>query len=207
MNIIIFLVSSSSVVDNNTVTNKFDNNGGQASPSISEEFALPKKKIKIMTPMLASILDRTGTTSRNAAYIIAATAISLGHDTEDINISASTIHRDRKRWRRTFTLELKNRLQVASKLIVHFDGKILKDIVGTDTVDRIPVVVSGLDTSHLLGAPKITSGSAENQTRAIIQTLREWNLLDRVKGLCFDTTSVNTGILINFLLFNLIFKY
>jgi len=36
-------------------------------------------------------------------------------------------------------------------------------------------------------------GTGEHQSTAVIQALKEWNLQDRVIGMCFDTTSSNTG--------------
>ena len=58
----------------------------------------PKKaKIaKLMTPELTSELDRTKMSNSEAVFTIAATATSLGHDTNDLTLSVSTIHRARK---------------------------------------------------------------------------------------------------------------
>jgi len=36
-------------------------------------------------------------------------------------------------------------------------------------------------------------GTGEHQSSAVIQALEEWNLQDRVIGMCFDTTSSNIG--------------
>lgn len=156
------------------------------------EYSQPKK-INIVTSPVAAALDRTNTSSRNATYIIAAVARSLGHDVNSINLSCSAIHRKRSRHRARTTKGLKESLQTADCLIAHWDGKMLPDIVGKGTVERLPVIVTGLETEQLLGVPKIIRGTGANQAAAVVHLLNEWNISDRVRGICFDTTASNTG--------------
>lgn len=163
---------------------------------------LPRIKKRIMTPALASALDRTCTSDRNAMFILSATTTSLGLNINDYYLSSSTVRRSRIENRKALTNELKNCLQTASHLVAHFDGKLLEDIAGKEIIDRIPVPVSGLDTSHLLGAPKIRNGTGEQQADAVVQTLREWKLDECVKALCFDTTAANTGNYVFFLFYS-----
>lgn len=146
-----------------------------------------------MTPALACALDRTNTSSRNATYILAAAASSLGLNVNDINMSSSTIHRSRIKFRKEVAELLKKDLRVAKCLVVHWDGKLLPDLVGEATVERLPIIVSGIGTEQLLGVPKLPTGTGANQATAIVNTLYEWNLSERVKAMCFDTTSTNTG--------------
>ncbi|GBP85742.1 PiggyBac transposable element-derived protein 4 [Eumeta japonica] len=49
------------------------------------------------------------------------------------------------------------------------------------------------NTEQLLGAPKLQSGTAINQGKAIVDVLNDWELTNRIEAICFDTTSVNTG--------------
>ena len=60
-------------------------------------------------------------------------------------------------------------------------------------VDRLPILVSGQDVVKLLSVPKLQDGTAASMAQAITQTIDDWGLRDRIKGLCFDTTSSNTG--------------
>ena len=46
--------------------------------------------------------------------------------------------------------------------------------------------------TQFLGVPQMVSGTGENQAAAVYQLLQEWNLLDKVAGMGFDTTSCNT---------------
>lgn len=39
-------------------------------------------------------------------------------------------------------------------LITHWDGKMLEDIAGNETIDWLPVQISGHDKTQLLGVPK-----------------------------------------------------
>ena len=60
-------------------------------------------------------------------------------------------------------------------------------------VERLPVLVSGLDVVKLLAVPKLPNGTAAAMTQAILTTVDDRKLRDRIKGLCFDTTASNTG--------------
>lgn len=98
--------------------------------------------------------------------------------------------------RKTIAEEIKSGIQTANSLIVHWDGKILSDIVDHGKIERLPIVITGLNTEQLLGVPKLERGTGEKQTAIIFKTLKEWNLIERIKAMCFDTTSSNTGIVI-----------
>lgn len=163
--------------------------------NFEDELGLPPaKKREIMTPALSHALDGAGVSGRKATRIIAATLVSAGLDLDDFNFSHSTSYRRRIEHRTRFAQQLKENLRVADSLVVHFDGKLLPDISGSgEIVDRFPIIVSGLDTEQLLGVPKLGSGTGAAQATAIIDTIEDFDITDRVKALCFDTTSTNTG--------------
>lgn len=69
----------------------------------------------------------------------------------------------------------------------------LLDVVGRDKVERIAVLVSYDGETKFLGAPKLESSSGENIAIAVHKLLLDWNILDHVKGMAFDTTASNTG--------------
>lgn len=152
-----------------------------------------KKKLKLFTPAVISALDRTKTTDRNAWHIIVAVASALGHDADQVP-SHSTIRRYRIEGRKQIANDLKQNLQTASSLVVHWDGKMLPDIVDKIKVDRLPILISGFNTQQLLAVPKLEKSTGINQALIISETLDEWNITERVKAMCFDTPSVNTGI-------------
>ena len=156
--------------------------------------ACKKAKIKILTPGLLAALDRTKTTSRNATYVLTETATSLGHDADSLNISRSSVHRARKKFRESVLESLRSEFCAAVPLTVHWDGKLMEDVTTKEHVDRLPVLISGFGAEQLLGVPKLSSGTGEVQAAAVVQCLKEWGIEDRVAALCFDTTASNTGL-------------
>lgn len=78
-------------------------------------------------------------------------------------------------------------------MVVHFDGKMLQNLLGREKVDRIAVLVSYNGTYKFLGAPKVDIANGKSIADAVYQTLVAWKLEKHVKGKSFDTTSVNTG--------------
>ena len=77
-------------------------------------------------------------------------------------------------------------------MTVHFDGKILLDITGRESADQLAVVVTGYNVDQLLGIPKLTSGTGEAVSEAVITTILDWDIQDRVKAMSFDTMAANT---------------
>lgn len=152
-----------------------------------------RQRINVMTPEMVAALDRTGTTSRNASFLFAAFLASLKLNIDDYNISYSAIHRNRIKQRGKMVQGLKEELEVAEDLVAHWDGKMLPDVTGMENVERLAILVTGLGTEQLLGIPKLPSSTGVAQATAVRKTLAEWNVTDRVKALCFDTTSSNTG--------------
>jgi hypothetical protein len=157
----------------------------------------PKKKKRgrknIITSDLASALDRTKVSDREAVHILSATAFSLGQDLNECALNRSTIRRRRRENRKTKANSLKGSLPQGIPLIVHFDGKLLPALTGDDKVDRIAVLVSGGGVCKLLGAPGICSGTGKAIAEAVIGCVEEWGIKEQMQGLCFDTTASNTG--------------
>ncbi len=55
-------------------------------------------------------------------------------------------------------------------------------------------MVTGYQTSKLLGIPKADTSTGENQAQIVYKLLKEWGIAEFVVGLSFDTTAANTGI-------------
>jgi hypothetical protein len=69
----------------------------------------------------------------------------------------------------------------------------IEDITGYETVDRLPILVSGKGVDQLLAVPKLVSGTGESAASAVYETALSWRLCDQIKCISFGTTSVNTG--------------
>ncbi|XP_074106832.1 uncharacterized protein LOC141532401 [Cotesia typhae] len=127
-------------------------------------------------------------------FIIAPVLLAVGIKIEDTTLSYSSIQRARMLQREDIAKGLNDNFKTHDKYVVHWDGKMLNDLVGSKSVERLPVILTAFGTEQLLGVPKMNSGTADNQTLAILSTLSEWGITNYVKAMCFDTTAVNTGI-------------
>ena len=147
-------------------------------------------------PLTLQALDRTKTSSRDAFRILAPASAAMGLDVSKAAISRSTIERERKKLRSTIDAEAKAAFLPPENAIVHFDGKHLMDMAG-EFGDRLAIVLSGNTPDciqgKLLSAEKIADGTGRSQAEEVISALNKWGAQDNVCGMCFDTTSSNTG--------------
>ncbi|XP_039968939.1 uncharacterized protein LOC120780749 [Bactrocera tryoni] len=154
-------------------TNVKKNTKQTASPCIN------RGRKHFITPRLLSALDSAKVSDGKAMHILMATAEALGHCTSDLVVNRSTLHRLREEHRRKETQRIQesfiDKLSDTQAMVVHWDGKVLPDLIGKIKVERIAVLVSYNGESKFLGAPKLISAT------------------DRVEGMSFDTTSTNTG--------------
>ncbi|CAB0016747.1 unnamed protein product [Nesidiocoris tenuis] len=110
------------------------------------------------------------------------------------NVNSSSIRRARMKYRATYANNLKRAFNPEEiPLTIHWDGKMLEDITGHETVDRLPILASGNNVDQLLAVPKLASGTGESIASAVFETLLQWDLLSKARGMSFDTTSSNTG--------------
>ena len=165
-------------------------------PTSSTEFSSRKRKRgrkNVINPDMAAALDRTLLSDRKAVYVLSAAAASLGHDVQEFSINRSTIRRRRIETRQRIAELIKESFDPTIPLTVHWDGKLLPALTGTDKVDRLPIIVSGGGLSKLLGVPKLPSGTGQAMAKAVMDCLEDWGVKDRVQAMSFDTTSSNTG--------------
>ncbi len=147
-----------------------------------------------VTPVLAAALDRSKVSDRNAAYIITAAAESLGHSPADLAINKESIRRSRRKHREAAAREILASFDPNCPLTVHWDGKMLPALTSKELVDRLAVLVSGDGTMKLLGVPKLPNETGEAEATAVFNLIQEWNIANRIKFMCFDTTASNTGL-------------
>ena len=83
--------------------------------------------------------------------------------------------------------------------IVHWDGKLMPSLQGgSSKEERLPVLVTDVRGTKLLGAPTLPEGLGEGETGgaiadAVVKQLKDWKADDGIVGMVFDTTSSNTG--------------
>jgi len=96
-------------------------------PQTAQSPSQPKRgrPANIVSPVLAAALDRTKVSDRNAAYIIAAAAESLGHSPSALAINKESIRRSRHKQRETAATQILASFDPNCPLTVHWDGKML----------------------------------------------------------------------------------
>jgi len=104
---------------------------------------------------LATTIDRTKLSDRKATFMLAATARSLGNDVIDYSINRSSICRERQKLRQDISQQLKSKFNQNTPLTVHWDGKRLKDLTGKELLDRLSVILSGLEIKPTTWCTKI----------------------------------------------------
>lgn len=160
------------------------------------EMQPPQKRARkdIINSQLASSLDVSKLSDRKATMVVTSTLKSAGCDPSEFNVNRSSIRRQRVKNRKAVAESLKSEFKPNSPLTIHWDGKLIEDITGHKTVDRLPILVSGHGVDQLLAVPKLERGTSEACASAVYEAINSWNLTDKVKCLCFDTTAVNTGL-------------
>ena len=117
-----------------------------------------------------------------------------GHDLEDLGLARNTIRRARIATSKAVATTEQSTFMPDSPLLLHWDGKLLPDIAGSnEVVDRITIVVTGGDVEQLLAVSKIGFGTEEEQCNACLRTLADWKIKNLVYSLVFYTTASNTG--------------
>ena len=152
-----------------------------------------RRPAPVMTPELSAALDRSNVSNRKATFVLAETARSLGHNVMDLAINPESIRTSRLKFREQSAQVVKAAFHASEPLVVHWDGKMLPDLTGSELVDRLPILVSGCDTEQLLGVPKLPNATGEAISHAVVTMLQEWKIQDQVKAMSFDTTAANTG--------------
>lgn len=187
------LESMSDSSDDEMIGNITEESADVAGPSNAKK--IKRSPQNFVTTKLVSVLDKCKISDRDAVRIIIATAEALKHDVNDLTISASTIRRRRKELRAEIGHTIRETFdgKEVTAVTVHWDGKILPSLTGTEHIDRLPVVISFNGSEQLLGIPAISSGTGKQQAIAVHDMLKEWDLVDKVEALCCDTTASNMG--------------
>ncbi|KAK2727043.1 hypothetical protein QYM36_007784 [Artemia franciscana] len=147
----------------------------------------------VVTPELAAALDRTKVSDRKAVFVIAETAKSLGMTIDQLALNRDSVRRLRAKYRIHSSASIRAKFQSDVPLVVHWDGKLIPDLIGKEKVDRLPVLVSGKEVLQLLTVAKLPSGTGEAQASAVFGAIEDWGIPGNIRAMCFDTTSSNTG--------------
>ncbi|XP_049316692.1 uncharacterized protein LOC125779392 [Bactrocera dorsalis] len=152
---------------------------------------------EVMTEKLSILLDRCKISDRNAVRIIFATAESLGCNVEEFALSRSALRKRRISFRSQRAQKIKTRFKNLDLegIVVHWDGKLLANLFQKECAERLAALVSKGDCEQqqLLGVPELENSTGASQAEAVSGSLKEWDIGDKIVGMCFDTTASNTG--------------
>ena len=104
--------------DSETSASGEDDHTNFSNPSTSKKYK-SSKLLNVVTPSLAAALDRIKTSDRNAVYVLAATANSLGHDPQTIVLNRESIRQSRRQHRELISTEIKASFSSDIPLTVH----------------------------------------------------------------------------------------
>lgn len=151
--------------------------------------------IDIMTDKLVATLDQCRISGRNATRLIIAIAEALNVDPRLLIVNRTSITEKRAKLRKAKAEKIKNTFDsnALDEIVIHWDGKMLPNLVKRTVTDRLPIVVTNGEIEKLLCVPELENSTGEAQANAIFQALDNWGLTDKVKALSFDTTASNTG--------------
>jgi hypothetical protein len=84
-------------------------------------------------------------------------------------INRSSIKRSRENYRKNITENINSKFQEHNLnfVVVHWDSKILRALIGKKNVDRLPIVATAPNIEQLLGIPQIPSGTGFEVSSAI----------------------------------------
>ena len=122
-----------------------------------------------------------------------------GGDPSLIHLTYNYAYRHREESLTEVSKAIKENFRPEFPLGLHWDGKIMEDLLKTSKTDRLPVIVSSSDGSEkLLGVPTVPIGTGSgtagmNVARAVTDLLKDWGADDKIATMNFDTTPPNTG--------------
>ena len=112
----------------------------------------------------------------------------------DVALSKSTARRHRQKARAVASKKIKDDFECADICQINFDAKLLPNLGGFGSVNRLAIVAVQEDCNQILTIAKTENGTGEVEARAVAGALEEWELTNKVIASGFDTTSSNTGV-------------
>jgi hypothetical protein len=82
-------------------------------------------------------------------------------------------------------VSLKSVFQPEVPLTIHWDGKMIENMTGHESVDHLPILVSGKGVDQILAVPKVPGESAAS---TVYETAFSWGLCDQIK--CLSLTQL-----------------
>lgn len=157
-----------------------------------------------VTPsILAGASTVTKTSARHELKLVSTLLKAGGADINSTAMSISTIRRQRKSNVEEKAMKIREGVKNLghSKItnndtfvVLHCDGKIIQYLCG-DVEDRLAIAISVPNsvTGQFLASPAIPDGKGVSMANCLQATMEEYELLDKLEAVVFDTTASNTG--------------
>lgn len=128
--------------------------------------------------------------------MVAAVAEALNVDLNSLSINKSSIRIYRQKTREARAENIRKVFQdiKLNALVLHWDGKLLSNLVQHKMVERLPIIVTNSEVEKLLGVPPLKNSKGTTQANAIYEVLEDWGLSETIKAFCCDTTASNLGM-------------
>ena len=162
----------------------------QCTPATGTTITIPPDILKKIGPAA----DRMGSSNNVLIGTIATIVNHCGGDIDDLSLSKSTARRHRQESRSVAATKIKDDFVCNDVCQVNFDAKLLTDLGGFGSVNRLAINLVQEHSNQILAIAKTENGTGEVEARAVAAALEEWGLSGKVVASGFDTTSSNTGV-------------
>jgi hypothetical protein len=154
-----------------------------------------RAKINCMTFRLSSALNKCKLSDRDAANLLTAVAESFQIDCSKFIINRPAIKRSREHFRKQISESIKSNFTNThlDYVVLHWDSKLLPDLMSKENINRLPVIVTALNIERLLEVPALSSGTRKEISFSVHNLLQEWGLVDKIQAFVFDMTASNSG--------------
>ena len=149
---------------------------------------------------LNALIVRLDITPAQTSALLQLLITECGGDPSQVDLSYSSARRFREEKVHEIATDIKMNIKLNYPLGLHWDGKIMSDNEDNITkIERLPVLVSDSEgTEQLLGVAKLPVGvepgtAGKHIAEAAVNYVKQWNLLELIATMHFDTTNTNTG--------------
>ncbi|CAH0547070.1 unnamed protein product [Brassicogethes aeneus] len=97
----------------------------------------------------------------------------ISSSTTEYNVNSPTIRRQCIKQRQMVAKSIKSGFKPDGPLTIHWDGKMIEDISGHETVDRLPILVSGQGVEQLFAVPKLPRGTGDDLLKQLLPHLQD----------------------------------
>ena len=150
---------------------------------------IPKDIIKKIGPAA----DRLQLSNNVLTSVVAAVTNHSGGDIDELSLSKSTSRRHRSTARKDLSSSIKKNFD-AELGQINFDGKLLSNLGGFGTTNRLAILFVAEEENKILSILKTADSTGKTEAEAVKDSLDSWSLTEKIAAVGFDTTSSNTGV-------------